>query len=212
MSASQPDPRFLVAHESSDLSNFSTAATLPDEGQEQSPVQRRAGYARLDSSDPIDENARRKKRVENEEDIADTFHNASPTQTRGLGIASAIPPPENQSGLRHSSVSRVPVGSKSPPAKSPTAKSPSSTSTTPGLGHYLAGSWNKSPPIELESRYVTVPDHSPDDQNHRRHPSVSSFHSEAHQPFMQGADTDRLTAPQTPSVAPSHKSAYDGKI
>src|ERR1700761_7611355 len=107
MSASQADPRYLH-HESSDLSNLSTSSTLHEEGQPQSPVQRRAGYSRLDSSDLIGENSPSQKGLASkEEDIADTLQHASLSRTQGLGIASAVLPAEVQLGHQRGSVSRV---------------------------------------------------------------------------------------------------------
>jgi hypothetical protein len=204
MSASQPDPRYLH-HESSDLS---TSSTLHEEGQAQSPVQRRAGYSRLDSWGSIDENARSTKGLASEEeDIADTLQHASQSRTQGLGIASAMPPSASESGNQRASVSRVPVGSKSPPTKSP-----SSTTTTPGLNQQSPGFWSDSPRIELQPQYMTPPDHAGGDHNHRRFPSISSFHSEARQPFIQGRDSDPLNPQPTPSIAASHRSAYEGEI
>ena len=198
MSASQPDPRFpSLAHQASDLSTSS--ALLDEHAPGPSLLQHRTGYARVNSSDPADKSdgSNGGHHLERERDLGNSFH------AQGLGIASQQPPPPPSylaSSGPQTAIPRVVIESKTPPLRSP-----SSLPTTPSLS---SAPWAVSPRIEYDPQFGYISEYARDGGVHRSHPSVSSMHTDAHQPYAYRADPEHVNLLHSPSI-PSQKSAYD---
>ncbi|KAK5146118.1 hypothetical protein LTR04_001116, partial [Oleoguttula sp. CCFEE 6159] len=212
MSDNLHDRRRLLASESSDLSDFSTASTFLATPSPSSPARQRPGYTRLESiPGEEDQSKNAHHQQQNQEDIADTFDVSS--ASRGLGIATGAAPASTRR-VSVQSIPRVPVRAKDPDLKA-------SGSADPFTSPLLSFSPSNDTGYKGAQGASDIQDSG---RSHRTQRSFSSLNSAFQEPYLANPSTDNLNKKRatasirsayqgfSPQVAcPTHKHFYQGR-